>query len=111
MKRMIFGLLVLTAATMQANDLAESWNKLGEKHRPVSFVKAVIVGILAYEAGRAGIDAVGDASTVFNNGVVWKSKWEEFARALVVAGGMGYTTFNLGYYFLPKHTKHAFAID
>ncbi len=109
MKR-ILAIILLTAATMQANDVSESWNNFAKDSRVASGFKSVVVAVLAVQALRSSVKAIQKASEIANNNVEWKNKWDEFSRELVITGGMGYTSFNLGYYFLPNHLRHALAV-
>ena len=110
MKR-ILALILLTAATMQANNnVSESSNNFAKDSRVASVFKSVVVAVLAAQALRSSVKAVQKASEIANNNVEWKNKWDDFSRELVITGGMFYTGFTLGYYFLPNHLKHALAV-
>ncbi len=111
MKR-ILAVLLLTSIACKANDLSDAWNNLAPKSRVASGVKAAVVGLLAYEAGCAAMDGFSNLSIAWDSFDKEKFKaYDDLARAGVVIGGMGYTCFNLSYYFLFKHMKHALAVS
>lgn len=112
MKRVLALLLLTAATTMQANDVAQTWREFGKKHRAVSALKALLTGVLAFEAGRVAIDHGYHAFDLARDkNQEWSKKWEKFAKHLVGLGGMTYTSFGLAWYFTIPDAKHALSIS
>jgi len=110
MKKLL-AILLFTGASLQANDLADSWRSFGKNSRIASGLKAVVVGFLTIEATRASF-AHGKlmVDTAVSN-EEWSKKWRPFIREGVICGSTAGTAFTLGYYFLPEHLKHALAVS
>ena len=110
MKKML-AILLFTGASLQANDLADSWRNFGKNSRIASGLKAVVVGLLAFESTRASFAHGKLAVDIAASKEEWSNKWQLFVREGVICGSTAGTAFTLGYYFLPEHLKHALAMS